>query len=143
VRRWRRDQNKILTMPASCPVAVASLCTRVGKWQGAGVAAPWSMAERRKHLRTNFVEDCSWQRAARVTDLSLHGCYVDSYRVPAIGEMVEFTVTLWGQEVSLRGICVHATPGLGFAIEFASMDEAASSCIASYVLRSAATRTTH
>ena len=99
--------------------------------------------ERRKTLRTPSVEDCSWQRAARVTDLSIRGCYVDSYRVPPLGETVEFTVNIWGQEVPLRGVVVHATAGLGFAVEFAALEETAANRIASFVLSVAPTRTTH
>jgi hypothetical protein len=99
--------------------------------------------ERRKTQRTPFVEDCSWQRAARVTDLSTRGCYVDSYRVPPLGEAVEFTVNIWGQEVPLRGVVVHATAGIGFAIEFTALDESALNRIASFVLSIAPARTTH
>lgn len=99
--------------------------------------------ERRRTARTPYAEDCSWQRAARVTDLSIRGCYIDSYRVPPLGETVEFTVNIWGQEVPLRGVVVHATAGIGFAIEFAALDETAVSRIASFVLSVAPARTTH
>ena len=99
--------------------------------------------ERRKTLRAPFVEDCSWLRSARVTDLSTRGCYVDSYRVPPLGETVEFTVNICGQEVLLRGVVVHATAGIGFAIEFRGLDEAAANLVASFVLSLAPTRTMH
>ena len=119
-------------------------CSSEETHQGVDVAAALVMIdERRKTLRTAFVEDCSWQRAARVTDLSTRGCYVDSYRVPPLGETVEFTVNIWGQEVPLRGVVVHATAGIGFAIQFDSLDEVSSNRIASFVLSVAPARTAH
>jgi hypothetical protein len=100
-------------------------------------------ADRRKYLRTPFVEDCSWQRAARVTDLSVHGCYVDSHRVPRLGETVEFTVRIWEDDVPLRGTVVHAKSGVGFAIAFDVLEESTVNRIASFVLSTAPVRTTH
>ena len=99
--------------------------------------------ERRRDLRTPFIEDCSWQRSARVTDLSIRGCYVDSYRVPRLGEMVEFTVSLLGDSVPLRGTVVHAKAGVGFAIAFDELEESSLNRISSFVLRATPARTTH
>jgi hypothetical protein len=45
--------------------------------------------------------------------------------------------------VPLRGVVVHATAGIGFAIEFTALDESALNRIASFVLSIAPARTTH
>lgn len=80
-------------------------------------------AERRQHVRQMLVLECSWSRDARLTDLSLGGCYVDTRAVPALGEEAEVGVTLDGEATRLRGKVVHATRGLGFALKFDLSDD--------------------
>lgn len=99
--------------------------------------------EKHEEAPAPFLEDCAWQRSARVTDLSIHGCYIDSRRVPRLGETVEFTVRLLGDPVPLRGTVVHAMLGVGFAIAFDDLGESSRDRIASFVLRATPARTTH
>lgn len=78
--------------------------------------------ERRKHRRHVLVLECTWSRDARVTDVSLDGCYVDTTHAPAIGEEAEFDLALETGPVTLRGTVVHAKPRHGFAIQFRGLD---------------------
>ena len=80
------------------------------------------MPERRKQLRRPLLLECSWTRDARVIDLSSQGCYVDSMRVPRLGEVVEFEIEL-GSPVLLRGTVVHRKEGVGFAVSFDGLSE--------------------
>ena len=86
------------------------------------------MDERRRGVRRPLLLECNYSRDSRITDLSATGCFVDSSRVPDVGEQVEFTVELDGAPVILRGTVVHAKARLGFAITFTDLsDEAAES----------------
>ena len=78
--------------------------------------------ERRHGTRRRVVIECSWTRGARLTDLSLSGCYVDTARVPTRGEDIVFTARLDKSEVLLRGRVVHAKDNVGFAVSFADLE---------------------
>jgi hypothetical protein len=78
-----------------------------------------SMAsDRRRAFRSPFFIECSWTNSARITDISLTGCYVDSRLVPKEGEPVEFTAEIAGGTVILRGTVVNPRLDLGFGVRF-------------------------
>ena len=78
--------------------------------------------ERRRHPRKNIVLECDWAREARITDLSYGGCYVNTRRMPAIGDFVEMMVTVEGETLRLRGVVVSVRHELGFSIEFRDLE---------------------
>jgi hypothetical protein len=83
--------------------------------------------DRRREPRYLIPLDCTWGSdhapvAARISDLSLGGCYVDSPRVPPAGGLTSVTLSLAGVTTTLIGRVVHAQAGLGFAMRFEGLD---------------------
>jgi hypothetical protein len=66
---------------------------------------------------------CSYSADARIVNISIHGCLVESLATPKLGEHVEFTAELGGGPAILRGIVVHTASGRGFGIRFVGLDE--------------------
>jgi hypothetical protein len=63
------------------------------------------------------------EQRARVSTLSVSGCYINGRTAPAAGtELREITVTLPAGPFTVRGIVVESTPGVGFAIRFTGLD---------------------
>jgi hypothetical protein len=74
--------------------------------------------------------DCNWyspwgDQQARISSISPTGCYIDSrFTVPPEGTHVrEICVRLPDGELSVHGTVLSATPGIGFAVRFADMDD--------------------
>jgi hypothetical protein len=75
--------------------------------------------ERRRVDRRVVVAECrieglSSRASIRVTDLSIHGGYVDTNAHCRPGDRVELTMLLDGHEVSVAGRVIHAQAGVGF-----------------------------
>ncbi len=66
----------------------------------------------------------SGAREARISDLSIGGCFVDSILNVDEGERVSFIIRLSAQEsLSLSGDIVYSMPGIGFGIRFDELTE--------------------
>ena len=90
------------------------------------------MDERRQGVRRPLLLECNYSRDSRITDMSVTGCFIDSTRVPEVGEQVEFTAELDGAPVALRGTVVHAKPQLGFAITFTDLSDEATASVRAF-----------
>jgi PilZ domain len=67
-------------------------------------------------------ESLSGKHEARISDIGLGGCYMESLAPVAIGEEVRFEIQLpTGGRMPLRGEVVHHQPNLGFGLRFASL----------------------
>ncbi len=67
-------------------------------------------------------ESLSGKHEARISDISLGGCYMESLAPVAIGEEVRFEIQLpTGGRMPLHGEVVHHQPNLGFGLRFASL----------------------
>jgi hypothetical protein len=83
--------------------------------------------EQRRDERIPLILDVRWeglsgQYAARISDISLSGCYVESLGQVSIGEEVRFEVQLpTGRWMPLRGVVVHHLAHLGFGVRFANL----------------------
>ena len=77
-----------------------------------------------RYFECNFVSQWGEQQA-RVSSISPTGCYIDSrFTVPPQGTHVrEIFVALPGGDLSVHGVVLQATPGVGFAVRFADMDD--------------------
>lgn len=84
--------------------------------------------------------ECSWSNDARVTDLSAEGCYVDCRHVPRVGTHAAFDLILGDASTTLCGTVVHARHGLGFAMQFVSLDASAARQLRRYLFLHAANR---
>ena len=83
----------------------------------------------RKHDRTSIsldvtLEFTSGTRTARVSDLSVGGCFVDTIVPVNVGEFVRIRIRLsddqWEQMV---GEVAYILPGFGFGLSFAGISE--------------------
>jgi hypothetical protein len=86
--------------------------------------------ERRARQRVERYFECNWvsewaEEQARVSSISPNGCFVESrFTVPPQGTHVrEIRVALPDGEVFVHGTVVDGTPGVGFAVRFADMDD--------------------
>ena len=82
------------------------------------------MDERREEERKEITLDVRWEggggrHSARVSDLSLGGCYLDTLGQAEVGEVVGLEIkTPSGEWLPLRGSVAFCHPGLGFSICF-------------------------
>lgn len=64
-------------------------------------------------------ESSSGKREARVSDLSMGGCYVDSIVTVPVGENVIVSVRMpTGEWMRLSGEVTYCFPGIGFGLRF-------------------------
>lgn len=67
-------------------------------------------------------ESLSGKYAARISDLSLGGCYIESLAQVVVGEELRFEIQLpTGLWMPLRGTVVYHHPNLGFGVHFARL----------------------
>lgn len=67
-------------------------------------------------------ESLSGKYEARIGDISLGGCYVESLAQVTIGEQIQFEIQLpTGGQMPLRGEVVYHHANLGFGIRFANL----------------------
>ena len=83
----------------------------------------------RRRQRVARYFDCSWlgpwgEERARVSSLSLTGCYIESrFSVPPDGVVIrELTIGVPTGTVNLEGTVVDAMSGVGFAVRFSDVD---------------------
>ena len=70
------------------------------------------------------LESASGKRGARISDLSMEGCFVDTILDAAEGEQMFFDVKLpTGDPVRLSGKVTYAMPRIGFGIRFDELSE--------------------
>jgi len=87
------------------------------------------MEERRSTPRLTVSLDAVWNGAdgnhpARITDLSLGGCYLDTVGETMTGEVVCFRVALLdGDWLYLEGEVRHHTPKMGFGVRFLELEQ--------------------
>ncbi len=79
--------------------------------------------ERRDEERIPLSLEVRWEgvsRSARLSDISVDGCYIDTIAANVvIGEVISFEVRLPdGEWLPLRGEVTHTMPGVGFGLCF-------------------------
>lgn len=71
-----------------------------------------------------MLESSSGKREARISDLSMEGCFIDTILEVTAGESVVFDVHLpIGQPVRLSGKVAYNMPRIGFGIRFDDLSE--------------------
>lgn len=82
-----------------------------------------------------ILEWSSGRREARISDLSLSGCFVDCLTFMRQGENVSFKVNISeGDWAELHGEVVYVFAGLGFGVRFNSLSENEQSLIEYLIL---------
>jgi hypothetical protein len=80
--------------------------------------------ERREEERKEITLDVRWEggagrHPARISDLSLGGCYLDTLGGVEVGEVISLEIKLpSGEWLPLRGTVAFYHPGLGFSVCF-------------------------
>ena len=87
------------------------------------------MEDRREEERRDVSLEVRWEggsghHTARVSDLSLGGCYLDTLGQATVGEIVGLEIKLPdGTWLPLRGTVAFYNPGLGFSVCFTFLTE--------------------
>ncbi|MDQ3817480.1 MAG: PilZ domain-containing protein [Acidobacteriota bacterium] len=82
------------------------------------------MEERREEERKDVSLEVRWEggsghHTARVSDLSLGGCYLDTLGQAVVGEVIGVEIKMPdGSWLPLRGTVAFYKPGLGFSVCF-------------------------
>ncbi|MCA1558412.1 MAG: PilZ domain-containing protein, partial [Acidobacteria bacterium] len=85
--------------------------------------------ERRREERVPLMLELRWEslsgkHTARISDMSLSGCYVETMAQVTVGELIRFEVQLpTGRLLPLIGEAVYHLPGMGFGLRFRSLTE--------------------
>jgi hypothetical protein len=80
--------------------------------------------DRREEERKSITLEVRWEgvsgrHSARISDLSLGGCYLDTLGGATVGELVELEIKLpTGEWLPLRGTVAFYHPSLGFSVCF-------------------------
>jgi hypothetical protein len=83
--------------------------------------------ERRTNQRKRILLEARWEslssrHEARVDDVSLGGCFVNTYVQVDLGEYINLEIQLpSGEWLPVRGQVVSHQPGVGFGIAFTSL----------------------
>jgi len=83
--------------------------------------------ERRSNERKHILLEARWESLSRrhqvrVDDVSLGGCFVNTYAKVELGEQVDMEIQLpSGKWLPLRGHVASYQPGVGFGISFSSL----------------------
>ncbi|MEP6787014.1 MAG: PilZ domain-containing protein [Acidobacteriota bacterium] len=96
----------------------------------------------RKDDRTNILleitlECASGTRTARISDLSIGGCFVDTFMQVHVGERVQIKLQLTeGQWEEMAGEVTYILPNFGFGLNFTEISEEQKTHIASVIAAS-------
>lgn len=80
--------------------------------------------ERREDERSRVSLDAWWEglsgrQGARVSDISMGGCFIETLNVPRVGDVIVFAIKRpTGDWLELRGTVVAADPRVGFSVSF-------------------------
>jgi hypothetical protein len=91
--------------------------------------------ERRSNERKRILLEAKWEsmsrrHEARVDDVSLSGCFVNTYAQVELGEHIEVEIQLpSGEWLALRGHVASYHPGVGFGMSFTSLTAAESAAL--------------
>ena len=88
------------------------------------------MTEEQRHCeRIRFPMEARWEglsgkHEARVYDISLRGCYIESLGQVQLNEQIRFEIqSPTGRWLPLEGRVMHYQPNLGFGVGFIAMSE--------------------
>ena len=85
--------------------------------------------ERRSQERVKLILEARWEglagkHEARLSDLSLGGCFIESVGQVSLHERVRFEIQMpWGRWLPLQGEVVYCQPHFGFAIRLTELSD--------------------
>jgi hypothetical protein len=86
-------------------------------------------SERRRNERKRVLREARWESMShthevRVDDVSLGGCFVNTYGKVELGEHVDLQIQLpSGSWLPVRGRVASYQPGVGFGMSFESLNQ--------------------
>jgi hypothetical protein len=82
--------------------------------------------ERYSHFIEIVLESASGKREARISDISVGGCFIDSIAGVFVTEPISFVVkTEDGRIIEFNGEVTYIFPGIGFGVRFTDLSEEA------------------
>src|SRR5579871_89387 len=88
------------------------------------------MSEQRRHDRVECSIEARWQglsgsRKAKITDLGVGGCFIESIATASFAEYITLDLNL-DNEIwfSLRGEVIYSLPSIGFGLRFLDLTRA-------------------
>jgi hypothetical protein len=99
-------------------------------------------SERRRNERKRILREARWESMShthevRVDDVSLGGCFVNTYGKVELGEYVDLQIQLpSGEWLPVRGRVASYQPGVGFGLSFDSMNEKETATLKSLITTS-------
>ena len=82
-----------------------------------------------------ILDFASGRREARVSDLSLGGCFVDSIVAVSAGEELTVSLRISDAEwLALRGVIVYTFPNTGFGVQFLDLGQEETSLLEHAIL---------
>ena len=80
--------------------------------------------ERYPHFIEIVLESASGKREARISDISVGGCFIDSIAGVFVTESISFVVKADdGQIIDFIGEVTYIFPGIGFGVRFTDLSE--------------------
>lgn len=81
--------------------------------------------ERYSYLKEVELEFSSGKRSARISDISIGGCYIDTIAQVPVGEAVTLHIaSTSGESMRFDGKVAYVLDGFGFGVEFVDLDDA-------------------
>ena len=81
--------------------------------------------DRFAYLTEVELEFASGKRSARISDISVGGCYIDSISQVPVGEPLTLVVSSSdGQSMQFNGRVAYILEGFGFGVEFVNLSDA-------------------
>ena len=81
--------------------------------------------ERYSYLKEVELEFSSGKRSARISDISIGGCYIDTIAQVPVGESVTLHIaSTSGESMQFNGKVAYLLEGFGFGVEFVDLDDA-------------------
>ena len=90
--------------------------------------------ERKAILTEIELTSASGRREARISDLSLGGCFVDTIVTARVGEEITLRLGLNSDHpIEVSGTIAYILDGFGFGIAFGELTDAAHAAVAKYM----------
>ena len=80
--------------------------------------------ERYSYLKEVELEFASGKRSARISDISLGGCYIDTIAQVPVGDPLTLHIaSTSGESMQFNGKVAYVLDGFGFGVEFVDLTE--------------------
>jgi hypothetical protein len=94
--------------------------------------------ERRKHQRVKGPFEGLWDGTsgrvpARIVDMSVSGCFIESINMPLVGEVLFVHASVGEQRIQVKGEVVYSVANEGFAVRFVDVPAETAAALAELI----------